>query len=133
VRIALRLLRRWSEFVMKFRFLTVVALFLCSPAFAEQVQFKIVDLLWIEHSTKGVGIEFIYQFERKPSDGDEKIEAFAFSECNRVAPKYVPGALAKAGKPKADFIAITFRFGGAVGTYMKFYADYVNGACKDMK
>lgn len=95
--------------------------------------FKIIDLFWLQHETKGEGVEIVYQFARKPNDGDEALESFALSECNRVAPKYVPVALEKTGKAKADFVAITFRFGGSFGTYIKWFAEYEDGACRNIE
>lgn len=112
----------------------LAALSLCvASAQAEQVQFEIVDLIWLEHETRGEGVEIVYQFARKPNDGDDALEAFALSECNRVASKYVPLALEKLGKTEADFVAITFRFGGAVGTYIKWFAEYEAGACLNIE
>jgi hypothetical protein len=110
-----------------------VTLSLALPAQAEQVPFKIIDLLWLQHEIKGEGVEIVYQFERKPNEGDEALESFALSECNRVAPKYVQVALEKTGKAKADFVAITFRFGGNFGTYIKWFADYEDGACLNIE
>ncbi len=105
----------------------------CSSASAEQVQFGIVDLLWLQHETRGEGVEIIYQFASKPNDGDDVLEAFALSECNRVAPKYVPMVLEKVGRAEPDFVAMTFRFGGAVGTYIKWFADYKDGVCSNIE
>jgi hypothetical protein len=111
----------------------LVLVLLTTSALAEQIPFKIVDLLWLQHPTQGDGVEIVYQFEEKPNDGNDALEAFALSECNRVAPKYVPMVLHKLGKPKADFVAMNFRFGGVVGTYIKFFADYESGVCSNIK
>jgi hypothetical protein len=108
-------------------------LLLASPAQAEQVQFEIVDLLWLQHGTRGEGVEIVYQFDRKPNDGDDALKAFALSECNRVASRYVPIALERIGKAEADFVAITFRFGGGFGTYIKWFAEYENGSCQNLE
>lgn len=118
---------------MKLASSIALLLFTCAVANAEQVQFKVVDLLWLQHPSRGEGVEIVYQFDRKPSDGDDALEAFALSECNRVAPKYVPVALEKLGKDKTDFVAINFRFGGVLGTYIKFFADYDNGVCTNIE
>lgn len=101
-------------------------------ASAEQIQFKIVDVLWLTHSSRGEGVEIVYQFARKPDDGDDALKAFALSECNRVAPKYVPLVLKQVGKTEADFVSMNLRFGGAFGTYIKFFAENENGVCSDM-
>jgi hypothetical protein len=106
---------------------------LASAAEAEQVPFKVVDLLWLQHESRGDGVEIVYQFARKPDDGDDALKAFALSECNRVAPKYVPMALERIGKTEADFVAITFRFGGNFGTYIRWFADYVDGVCLNIE
>ncbi len=113
------------------RLLVLLAGLLClgSQADADQIQFKIMNPSWVENPPYGEGIEFTYQFDSKPTDGDEAIEAFALSECNRIAPKYVPKVLEKLGKPKSDFIFMNFRFGGMIGTYVKFHAKYENGLC----
>lgn len=100
---------------------------------AEQIQFKVVDIFWLQHSSKGGGVEFVYQFDSKPNDGLEALETFALSECNRLAPKYVPLVLEKVGKSDADFVAINFRFGGAFGIYAKFFAKYTNGICSEIE
>jgi hypothetical protein len=110
-----------------------VVLLVGSPATAEQIQFKIVDVLWLDHQTRGGGVEIVYQFDRKPGDGEDAIKAFALSECNRVAKKYVPMALEKTGKSKADFVSIQLRFGGAVGSYIKYFAKYDEGVCSDLE
>jgi hypothetical protein len=113
------------------RVLVLFATLLCvgEGAVADQIPFKILDVGWLQQSSYGEGVEFIYQFDSKPGDGEEAIKAFALSECNRVAPKYVPKVLEKLGKAKPDFISMNFRFGGMIGTYEKFFANYDDGLC----
>ena len=112
----------------KYQILACVVLF-GSAAYADGIPFKILNILWLQDSSRGGGVEFIYQFDSKPGDGDDALEAFALSECNRVAPKYVPRVLEHTGNPEPDFISMNFRFGGAFGTYVKFFAKYKNGSC----
>lgn len=101
-------------------------------ASAEQIQFKIVGASWLTHSFRGEGVEIVYQFARKPDDGDDALKAWVLSGCNRVAPKHVPLVLEQVGKTEADFVSMNLCFGGAFGTYIKFFAEYENGACSDM-
>jgi hypothetical protein len=124
---------KWGDSVMPSLKAIVAVVCLTAPAQAEQVQFRIVDALWVTHETRGEGVEFIYQFASKPDDNDEVLMAFAFSECNRVGPKYLPGILENVGKTEVDYIAMTFRFGGAFGSYIKWFADYENGVCANIE
>ena len=100
-----------------------------SAAVADQIQFKVVDIVWSQDTSRGGGVEIIYQFNSKPNDGEDAIEAFALSECNRIAPKYVPIVLEKVGQPEAAFVAMNLRFGGTFGTYAKYFMDYDAGVC----
>lgn len=106
-----------------------LSLVFAAPAFADQVPFRIVDAGWQEHTSKGGGVFIIYQFARRPDDSNDALKAFAQSECDRVAPKAVAMVLEKTGKTDPDFIALEFRFGGFVGTYVKFYGRFENGVC----